>query len=397
MARIANKYLPIQQIDPQTPNLFLAQLIGAKDFRRDVLLRIIYDEQEWETALANAKKCAHLHHSNILQTLDVGQHNEFWYVAHEFLESLTLEEIILQKIQLNVEQIVYICTEILIALHYAQTQHAEPVYHHNLTPQKILITKQGSIKIRGFATRCILNENSPYRNPHIQEGQNQDMYGVGKLLQDMLSLSAAPSEDLYRIAQQACSTQKDVQFQSSKAMYDILLMRHPINGTVSVELAQDIVQQSFDEWEEQPTFISRTLTIKDTQVFIPQELFAQSEPETFPLATEEIPEQKKPSDPVVFWGGLSILFTVVAFSIGLFIGYTLHPNPTFKAMIPKGLSLKANGHPFSEISQQSLDREIKIEILQEDSVLMSTDILVEPNQNLIIILPLETSSKPPSP
>ena len=48
MTRIADKYIPIQQIDPQTPNLFLAQLVGAKDFRRDVLLRIIYDEPEWE-------------------------------------------------------------------------------------------------------------------------------------------------------------------------------------------------------------------------------------------------------------------------------------------------------------------------------------------------------------
>lgn len=59
MARIADKYLPIQQIDPKTPNLFLAQLIGAKDFRRDVLLRVIYDPKEWEDALQNAKKmCA---------------------------------------------------------------------------------------------------------------------------------------------------------------------------------------------------------------------------------------------------------------------------------------------------------------------------------------------------
>ena len=398
MARIANKYLPIQQIDPQTPNLFLAQLIGAKDFRRDVLLRIIYDEQEWEEALHNAKKCAHLHHSNILQTLDVGQHNEFWYIAHEFLESLTLEEVIHRKIELNLEQIVYICTEILIALHYAQTQQMEPIYHHNLTPKQILITKQGSIKIRGFSTKCLLDKESFYRNPHIQEGQKQDMYSVGKLLETMLSLSPSPLEELRRIAVQACSPKRDVQFQSSKAMFDILLLRYPIRGTVSVELAQDIVQQSFDEWEEQPTFISRTLTIKDTQVFVAQELLAQSSPETFLLATAEIPPPPpKSTDPVIFWGGFSILFTIAAFAVGLFIGYSQHPSPTFKAMVPKGLSLTANGRPFSEISSQPLDRDIKLEILQGETVLTNTQLIVEPNQNLIIILPLETSSKAPSP
>ena len=87
MARIANKYLPIHQIDPDNPNLFLAQLIGAKDFRRDILLRIITEEKEWNEQFLVAKRCAHLHHSNVLQVLDVGQHGDFWYIAYEICRS----------------------------------------------------------------------------------------------------------------------------------------------------------------------------------------------------------------------------------------------------------------------------------------------------------------------
>lgn len=398
MARIADKYLPIQQIDPQTPNLFLAQLIGAKDFRRDVLLRIIYDQKEWDNALQNAKKCAHLHHSNILQTLDVGQHNDFWYVAYEFIESLTLEEIINQKISLHVEHVVYICTEVLIALHYAQTQHTEPVFHNNLTPSQILLTRQGGIKIRGFSIERNLPQESSYRNPYTNQEQKQDIYSVGKLLEALISLCQSPTDDLLRISVQACAKENNVQFRSPKAMYDILLLRYPLKGTTSVDLAQHITSQSFEEWSEQPTFISRTLTIKDTQVFIAPELFSQPAPETFPLETEELPPPPERISSTSPFGTTLFLMTAIGILfIGILLGYALQPSPTFKAMVPKGVSLRANGAPFSEISQQTLDSEIKLEILHNDTVVNSSNIKVEPNQNVIIILPLETPSQTLSP
>ena len=398
MARIANKYLPIQQIDPQTPNLFLAQLIGAKDFRRDVLLRIIYDQQEWNEALQNAKKCAHLHHSNILQTLDVGQHNDFWYVAYEFIESLTLEEILNQNISLDIEHIVYICTEVLIALHYAQTQHTEPVFHNNLTPNQILLTKQGGIKIRGFSVKRTLDTGSSYQNPYTDDAQKQDIYSAGKLLEALSSLCPSPVDDLLRISIQACSREKNVQFRSPKAMYDILLLRYPLKGTTSVDLAHHITSQSFEEWEEQPTFISRTLTIKDTQVFIAPDLFSQPAPETFPLETRELPPPPGKTISAPSLGTtLFLILGIGVFFIGILLGYTLQPSPTFKAMVPKGVSLRANGIPFSEISQQTLDSEFELEVLHNDTVVNSSEVKVKPNQNVIIILPLETSSQTPSP
>ena len=398
MARIANKYLPIQQIDPQTPNLFLAQLIGAKDFRRDVILRIIYDEQEWEQALQNAKKCAHLHHSNIVQTLDVGQHNDFWYVAYEFIESLTLEELLGQKIPLTIDHIVYICTEILMALHYAQTQNAEPVFHNNLTPSQVLLTKQGGLKIRGFSVDRKLETSSVYQNPYSEEPQKQDIYSVGKLLESLLSLCSSPTAELMRISVQACAKEKEVQFRSPKAMYDILLLRFPLKGTTSVDLAQHITAQSFEEWEEQPTFISRTLTIKDTQVFVIPNLIAEQAPETFPLETKELPPP--PNKTHFALNQKTALYIVVGtglFLMGTLLGFSMRPSPTFKAMVPKGISLQANGAPFSEISQQTLDSGIKLEILHNDTIVHSNHLKIEPNQNFIIVLPLEMSSQNPSP
>lgn len=399
MARIANKYLPIQQLDPQNPHLFLAQIIGAKDFRRDVLLRIIYDPQEWEEALNIAKKCAHLHHSNVLQTLDVGQHNDFWYVAYEFIESLTLTEILHKKISLSVEHVVYICTEILIALSYARTQHTEPIHHLNLTPDQILLTKQGSIKIRGFGLRCSLPADSPYRNPTPMNNIEQDLYGVGKILEKLCGLISSAPIDLIRIAEQATTSQSNVQFQSLKAMYDILLHRFPLSGTTSVDLAQNIVQQSFEQWEEQPTFISKTFTTKDTQIFMAPDIFAADAPLTEAPPTLELPAPPTQAieDPSLYWFLGAIVIVLFSLGIGFLLGTMQLPDDSFKAMVPKGLSIRANGKPFSEISHQALDTEMTLEVLQNDTVLNTTKVQIEPHQHLIIILPLEATSANPAP
>ena len=399
MARIANKYLPIQQLDTQNPNLFLAQIIGAKDFRRDVLLHIIYDPQEWEEALGIAKKCAHLHHSNVLQTLDVGQHNDFWYVAYEFIESLTLTEIIHKKLSLSVEHVVYICTEILIALSYARTQHTEPIHHLNLTPNQILLTKQGSIKIRGFGLHCSLPSDSPYRNPTPMNNTEQDIYGVGKILEDLCALIVSAPIDLIRIAEQATTRKTNVQFQSLKAMYDILLHRFPLGGTTSVDLAQNIVQQSFDHWEEQPTFISKTFTTKDTQILLAPDLFAGEGALTEAPPTIEIPPTpiQAIQDPKIYWFVGIIILVLFSLGVGFLLGTLQHPDDSFKAMVPKGLSIHANGKPFSEISYQALDREMTLEVLQNDTVLSTTQVQIEPHQHLIIILPLEATSAKTSP
>ena len=153
-----------------------------------------------------------------------------------------------------------------------------------------------------------------------------------------------------------------------------------------------------EEWEEQPTFISRTLTIKDTQVFIAPELFAQHAPETFPIETKELPPppNKTPINSHLE-KTLILICGIGLFLVGILLGYAQKPTPTFKAMVPKGISIRANGAPFSEISQQTLDSEIKLEILHNNSIIHSNNIKVEPNQNLIIVLPLETSSQTPSP
>lgn len=344
------------------------------------------------------KKCAHLHHSNIVQTLDVGQHNDFWYVAYEFIESLTLEEIITQKISLDIDHIVYICTEVLIAFHYAQTQHTEPAFHNNLAPSQILLTKQGGIKIRGFSVDRTLPVDSSYRNPYTTDAQKQDIYSVGKILEALISLCPSPTDDLVRISVQACAKEHDVQFRSPKAMYDILLLRYPLKGTTSVDLAQHITSQSFEEWDEQPTFISRTLTIKDTQIFIASELLSQSAPETFPLETKEIPSPPMETSSTRNIG--TTFFLIAAFGfflIGILLGNAHQPSPTFKAMVPKGVSLRVNGAPFSEISKQTLDSEIELEIRYNNMIMNRSKIKVESNQNVIIILPLETSSPTPSP
>ena len=395
MARIANKYLPIHQIDPDNPNLFLAQLIGAKDFRRDILLRIITEEKEWNEQFLVAKRCAHLHHSNVLQVLDVGQHGDFWYIAYEFVEALTILEILQNKSPITIEHIVYIITEILKALNYAFRQQAEPVYHHNLSPDQILITKQGTIKIKGFGLSCSLEETSPYRHPHPKTDCAQDIFSIGTMLHHLCLLLPKPPQDLIRIAQQACSHDVNVQFQSINAMYDIITRRFPLSGTTSVDLAQNIILNSFSQWEEQPTFVSKTLTTKDTLIFMRDSLLKEKPEQHHIIEKNIVPEQAiepKKTYPSHIWGILGFLVLLASLLIGFIVGQQFRPSPTFKLLLPPQFSLQANGKPFTKISEQPLDRPIELEVLHDSQSVLKTELSIIENQNLIILLPVEAKS-----
>ncbi len=102
-----------------------------------------------------AKICARLKHTNIVQIFDFGDTDDSFFISMEYLEGKSLVEIVRDYHPLPPEIIYFITREIARGLAYA---HQFGVIHRDIKPANIMVETDGSVKITdfGLATRADL-------------------------------------------------------------------------------------------------------------------------------------------------------------------------------------------------------------------------------------------------
>ncbi|MGH7162996.1 MAG: serine/threonine-protein kinase, partial [Planctomycetota bacterium] len=93
-----------------------------------------------------AQLAARLNHANIVRSLDVGESNGFYYFAMEYVDGMTVREL-LHKRPLKEKEALRIVRDIALALQHA---HAEGVTHRDIKPGNIMITREGVVKLADF-------------------------------------------------------------------------------------------------------------------------------------------------------------------------------------------------------------------------------------------------------
>jgi len=100
----------------------------------------------------NLKDFKSLNHPHIVNLYDCSAEKSSIYVATEFFEGETIEEIISRHKKLDLRQIVNIIYQTSLALSYA---HGKNIIHGDLQPSRIIINKEGQIKVNDF---CIYKD-----------------------------------------------------------------------------------------------------------------------------------------------------------------------------------------------------------------------------------------------
>jgi len=93
-----------------------------------------------------ARAAAALNHPNIINVYDVGQVNDLYYLAMEYVEGRPLSELIASG-PLDPQQTVRIASDVCNALEFA---HEAGVIHRDIKPSNILIEKSGRAQLMDF-------------------------------------------------------------------------------------------------------------------------------------------------------------------------------------------------------------------------------------------------------
>jgi tRNA A-37 threonylcarbamoyl transferase component Bud32 len=176
---------------------------------RLVALKILSHELGRDPAFAQrfsreAQALAKLNHSNIVGIFDFGQAGGFYYFLMEYVDGVTLRQLIQQK-EIHPEEAQRIVIETCHALQYA---HEEGIVHQDIKPSNIMLDKKGRVKIADFGLARLAGKNArksaagdrtmmvmgtpPYMAPEQVEtprkvDRRADLYAVGVVFYEMLT------------------------------------------------------------------------------------------------------------------------------------------------------------------------------------------------------------------
>jgi serine/threonine protein kinase len=140
-----------------------------------------------------------LQHQNIVRILDYGIEDGLHFLIMEFVEGLTLDQIIERKGPLPIEEVLSYVRQTCAGLDAA---HRAGVVHRDIKPANLMITPEGRVKIMDFGiarlestvglTQSGVFMGTPrYISPEMARGAGadvrSDLYSLGLLLYEMLA------------------------------------------------------------------------------------------------------------------------------------------------------------------------------------------------------------------
>ena len=193
--------------------IYRAKTLGAAGFEKEVVLKRILpqfsaDQEFVQMFIEEARVASKLQHANIVQILDFdrarlgGERDESYYLAMELVEGRDLRSLFKEGVRvgkpLPVEQALFCVAEALRGLHYAHTRQESgtplAIVHRDVSPQNILVSYAGEVKISDFgiakaAARASITSNGmvrgklTYMSPEQVTGQpldlRSDVYSMG--------------------------------------------------------------------------------------------------------------------------------------------------------------------------------------------------------------------------
>ncbi len=104
-------------------------------------------EDTIERFFREAQACAQLNHPGIVAIQNVGQDGDYFFIRMEYVEGVTLEDLVKEKGQLDWRQATQLMLETVDALSHA---HQKGMIHRDIKPENIMFTSANQVKVMDF-------------------------------------------------------------------------------------------------------------------------------------------------------------------------------------------------------------------------------------------------------
>jgi serine/threonine-protein kinase len=197
--------------------LLLARATGIEGFQRHVAIKRLLpqytrDAKCVEAFVNEARLAAALHHHNIVQVHDIGEHGGQPYFAMEYVHGVDLRTLLAKLAkrneQLPLQHVVQIVASAAAALHHAHEQRGpdgQPLglIHRDVTPGNILVGYDGNVKVVDFGIAKaaikrihtdsgVLKGQAPYMSPEQCTGKTldrrSDIWALGVVLYELATV-----------------------------------------------------------------------------------------------------------------------------------------------------------------------------------------------------------------
>jgi CheY-like chemotaxis protein len=134
-------------------DLELGEEVALKTLRRD----LVGDAQHIERFKTEIRLARRISHRNVVRTHDLGEWQGTYFLTMEYVEGITVRELIDTRGRLGAEAVLAIGSQLADALAVA---HAEGVIHRDIKPQNLLLDGQGVLKVMDFGVARLAERNA---------------------------------------------------------------------------------------------------------------------------------------------------------------------------------------------------------------------------------------------
>ncbi len=287
--------------------LFLSDYVREDGFRKTVAVKRILphlaeNPDFIKMFTREARLAALLHHPNVIQIFDYGKIGKAYFIAMEYIHGKNLGEILWSLKQgLPIDHAIYIISEICKGLDYSHSKRdgetGEPlnIIHRDISPQNLLISYQGEVKVSDFGISKARSEPS-FTQAGVIKGklsylsteqalgkpvdQRADIYALGLVFyetltgkrvfqfdDDLEALRAIPKaeveplinarpevpEELNRIVMKCLEKDRDLRYQSASELHaDLVKLRKGLKITFDASDLANFMKKNFGEGGDFP-------------------------------------------------------------------------------------------------------------------------------------------------